>query len=56
MKEEDKRILAERFEKKDWEGFHEVVDAIMYFRLKELDPKLIEDLDKASEGATLWYS
>ncbi len=40
----------------DWEVVHGHRDDFMKERLKELDPEFVEDLKKATEGASFWYA
>jgi len=50
--EELKKAIADR----DNEVVHSIYDFIILSRLKELDPKLVEKLDKLVKGMDFWYA
>ena len=40
----------------DPEAYHERYDIIITERLRELDPKFVKALERASSGVSFWYA
>ena len=56
LSKDQREALQEAKRSRDWENFHALFDSFMIERLMVLDKEYMEELEKALEGAALWYA